>query len=152
MTNDGEFTLLEDPLCAYCLAVELVSGQELRSGVKQRDQIAETIPLFAAVEDPTAFVAEEAMIAALRQDIQRTKAFGLIPDEINPNDASGHTFRRSGAKHLAREGVPMADQIHGSSFEQCRRGLHRRSLGGSANFGLQVVVPFQPAGADFEPC
>lgn len=36
MTRDGELTIMEDPLCAYCLASELIQSQEFRTGAGGR--------------------------------------------------------------------------------------------------------------------
>ena len=47
------------------------------------------------------------MVNALREDVLTLKTRGIVPDDIDALDVSGHSFRRSGCKYLARKGVPL---------------------------------------------
>ena len=63
------------------------------------------------------------MVASLREDVLQLKAADIVPQNVDAFEVPGHTLRRSGARHLARKGVPLdlikymarhsSDAIHG---------------------------------------
>ena len=60
----------------------------------------------STVTCPTTFVAKAAMTRALKDDVDLMHALGCGTPPPS-QEVSGHSLRRSGAKHLARIGVPL---------------------------------------------
>ena len=129
------------PSCPFCSVLNLVRNQCMRAKVTQLDPQARDIPLVGSVGCPFEMVKKEHLVEALKSDAEYLKM--VLPAEtgyISVERATGHTFRRSGAKDLARQGVPL-DLIqfmarHSSqailgyveeAIEECPAG-HRRFL------------------------
>lgn len=91
--------------CAYCAAWELVSFREKILGIGRCDERAKGLPLVGQASHPERFVTKDAMISAFRSDITNLQAAGLVDSKLDVNTVTGHTFRRSGIKFLAREGI-----------------------------------------------
>lgn len=81
-------------------------GFELESG-RGRD-----LPLVGTASDPRQFVTKDSMIAALRFDVDTLKKAGVIDEGVEINSFTGHSFRRSGVKRLARMGTPLDLIMH----------------------------------------
>ncbi len=58
------------------------------------------LPLIGQTSGPPKFVCKSDMIAALQCDVQRLSEVGIHTD----TPPTGHSLRRSGAKHRARKG------------------------------------------------
>lgn len=96
------------PGCPFCAVLTLVRNQCMRTNTTQLDPVAREIPLVATVGSAWDMVKKEHVIEALKADAEYLKA--NIPEStgyISVEKATGHTFRRSGAKALARQGVPL---------------------------------------------
>lgn len=78
-----------------------------RTEAHPSDTMASTVPLVSKAMDPLAFVSKEAVIAALRKDVEWLKVAEVIPESFDVSSLAGHSFRRSGAKDYARPAVPM---------------------------------------------
>ena len=99
---------IREPLCPFCATVELVKNQVARTGVESSDSKAGEIPLVASESSPWDTVRKEAVVEAVRNDL--VNLFEVCPEfagKVEPMKVSGHSFRRSGAKTLARKGVPI---------------------------------------------
>ena len=68
--------------------------------------VAKGIPLIGTVGCPTAVVSKQAMVEAAQSDAGLLYNMNLLP--VDPCAVTGHFLRRSGAKALARLGVPLA--------------------------------------------
>ena len=93
--------------CAFCAAAHLVTHQEQRVGISRNEAGAWDVPLIGQVSTPGAFVVKESMIAALREDARFLKSKNLVAQNFDPEELSGHSFRHTGAKLLAKSGVPL---------------------------------------------
>ena len=69
-------------------------------------EAARAIPLIGTVSCSTAVVSKLAMVTAAQADAALLREMGFLT--MNPSAVTGHFLRRSGAKALARLGVPLA--------------------------------------------
>ncbi|CAL1136058.1 unnamed protein product [Cladocopium goreaui] len=94
--------------CPFCAVMSLVRNQVIRTGVQQTEPKAEEIPLVASIGSPWETIKKEAVIEALKGDAQ-----SLVDDRpplkhrICVERVTGHSFRRTGAKMLARSGISI---------------------------------------------
>ena len=93
--------------CPFCTAQILVRHQVSRTNTDPESEAAWTVPSIGRMDDPFRFVSKEAVVAALRADGRTLKAGGHLPAKFDVTSLSGHTFRRSGAQHLAKSGAPL---------------------------------------------
>ena len=94
-------------LCPFHVTRKLVAIQCHRTQRSQTHELAWQTPLIGRVDDPYSFVAKDAVVAALREDMSVLQVLGYLPEDFNIEGISGHSFRRSGAQQLALEGVPL---------------------------------------------
>lgn len=97
----------EKTTCPYCITNYLLQRQERRLGIRANDAEAFEAPLVGRQEDPRVVVEKTAMIEAFKYDMgilsdTFPEAQGLLASEV-----TGHTFRRSGVKELARKNTPL---------------------------------------------
>lgn len=96
------------PGCPFCAALAFVRSQCSRTGVLPTSSGAADIPLVATVASPFEVVKKEKMIEALRSDVEFLKQVcHEETDYIDIDRITGRPFRRSGAKALAKKGVPL---------------------------------------------
>ena len=93
--------------CPFEVVEELVCRQEFRTGVDRCAARAFEIPLIGQEGNPMAFVEKAEMIAAAQRDAGRLVEKVQEAEEVDPSRITGHFMRRSGAKLLARSGVPL---------------------------------------------
>eukprot|EP00435_Cladocopium_sp_Y103_P027145 s3386_g6.t1 len=97
-----------DAICPFCAAESLVSNQIMRTGVEPSDPEADEIPLVATEQSRWETVKKEAVIEAVRGDLEELlKGSPELRGRFDPEKVTGHSFRRSGAKALARRGTPI---------------------------------------------
>ena len=94
------------PSCAACCAKVLL---EMAVGSWQGDRDsdeARQVPLVGTISDPLAIVKKADLIQAAQADAAMLHEMGLL--QLPPSAVTGHFMRRSGAKCLARSGVPLS--------------------------------------------
>jgi len=91
--------------CPFCASSALLLFSLGRWGGELGSEESFEIPLVGTCRDAREFVQKSDLVSALCKDSNL-----LVSDAGNlvSEDPSGHTFRRSGAKHLARAGLPLA--------------------------------------------
>jgi hypothetical protein len=94
------------PSCPFCAGLALMRFQSNRLQLQQDNWRASLYPLVGQVGDCCKFVEKEALIKAAQMDVavlmQRVESSShLVVERV-----TGHFMRRSGAKSLARKGVP----------------------------------------------
>ena len=99
-----------EPLtCPFHIVQGLINEQLQTVGLQRLDEVQlGTCPLIGRCGQPTLFVEKAAVITELQRCVQ---VLGQsFPDlELDRERVTGHTFRRSGAKHLARKGLAFSD-------------------------------------------
>ena len=94
------------PSCPACSArVLLELALEVWTGSRQSEE-ARAFPLVGTMVNPAAAVSKAEMQMAAQADAAFLHEMGLL--RADPRDVTGHFLRRSGAKALARAGVPLA--------------------------------------------
>ena len=91
--------------CPFCSADALLHHTLGRWGEGLSAEEANSVPLICTTGDRCKFVQKQDIVSALCKDSEL-----LVSDSerLVLEEPSGHTFRRSGAKHLARLGLPLA--------------------------------------------
>ena len=98
--------LARRPSCPACSAKVLLElAMENWQGDRDSEE-AKGIPLIGTVGRPTAVVSKRSMVEAAQSDAGHLYIMNLLP--VDPSAVTGHFLRRSGAKALARLGVPLA--------------------------------------------
>ena len=93
------------PSCGACCAKVLLSlAMEAWGGDRQSDE-ARKVPLIGTVSEPGQIVQKREFVQAVQADAGLLVDMGL---SVQPSAVTGHFMRRSGAKSLARAGVPLA--------------------------------------------
>ena len=93
------------PSCAPCSArVLLEEAMSAWGGDRESDE-ARLRPLIGTMADPGVVVAKAAIVRAARADVGLLQSRGRVL--VSPAEVTGHFMRRSGAKHLARQGYPL---------------------------------------------
>ena len=75
------------------------------SGIRT-DEAAKEVPLIGIIASARCFVEKAAMIAAAQADTELLREQGLYEGTVA--DVTGYFMRRSGAKELARRGLPLS--------------------------------------------
>ena len=92
-------------ICPYHAASDLVQSQCDRLGISAIGQFDSCFPVIGARNDPRQFVAKRQLVDEVRRHVEILNTL-LDPDQAIPSGlVSGHVFRRSGCKALARRGV-----------------------------------------------
>ena len=95
--------------CPFHAAKFLVDSQRNRTRVPLgHDPVDERIPLVGQRGDPFAVVDKDAIVSELQRFGCRLKEAVKSAENLDTERLTGHTFRRSGAKYLARLGVPFS--------------------------------------------
>ena len=131
-------TCAVEPLaCPFHVLQGLINEQLKSLGLQRLDEVqAGTCPLIGRCGQPALFVEKAAVITELQRCVGvLVQAF---PDlELDQERVTGHTFRRSSAKQLARKGLAFSDiqwmARHSSSttwsyVEEAREEAPRQSL------------------------
>ena len=94
--------------CAFCNGLKLVTQQQGALGALgiAKDQWAQ-YPLIGRVDNPRQVVSKADVVDALRWDAGFLRESLPEAAELEPQEVSGHSLRRSGCKGLARLGVPL---------------------------------------------
>ena len=94
------------PSCPACSAAVLLEiAVENWDGDRASDE-ARRVPLIGTIGSAGAVVAKASMVQAAQSDAAQLCELGLLT--ASPDEVTGHFLRRSGAKALARTGVPLA--------------------------------------------
>lgn len=94
--------------CPFCAAVALVRNQVSNTGVEPTDPQAAEIPLVAMINSPWETIRKEHVIEAIKADVcQVIKDRPEMADRLCCERVTGHSFRRTGAKSLAKRGTPI---------------------------------------------
>ena len=94
------------PSCPACSARVLLDlALEVWTGSRWDDD-AKAFPLVGTMANPAVAVSKAEMQMAAQADATHLRDMELL--KVEPRDVTGHFLRRSGAKALARVGVPLA--------------------------------------------
>lgn len=94
--------------CPFCATLALVRNQVSRTGLEPTDPRAAEVPLVAALDSPWDTIKKDAVIEAIKADVERVLEERVEWQErVKVERVTGHTFRRTGAKSLARKGTPI---------------------------------------------
>lgn len=97
----------EKSTCPYCTALHLVQRQGHRLMTTASSTEVVDAPLIGQQRDPMLVVEKAAMIEAFKHDARRLSLALPEANALATNEVSGHTFRRSGVKDLARKNTPL---------------------------------------------
>ena len=88
------------PSCPFCSAVFTLKQLSRRWAGITAPRRGSLIPLISTIRSKLEFADKARCISALRADARRL----IFAGHVDPSSLSGHSFRRSGAKYLARRG------------------------------------------------
>ena len=94
------------PSCAACCAKVLLEDALQAWGGDRASESARLVPLVGTIARNTDVIKKKAVIEAAQADAALLAEMGLMTE--SPEAVTGHFMRRSGAKHLARTGVPLS--------------------------------------------
>ena len=94
------------PSCAACCARHLLDLAVRAWGGDRASDEARCFPLVGTVLDPGKVVTKASLVRAAQADATLLYSLGVL--HVDPRSVTGHFLRRSGAKALARAGVPLA--------------------------------------------
>eukprot|EP00438_Fugacium_kawagutii_P036446 Skav213607 [mRNA] locus=scaffold1971:102312:108618:+ [translate_table: standard] len=94
--------------CPFCAALALARSQVTRAEVDPASARARDLPLVASVECPWDTIKKEFVIEAIKADVNAVVTeMPEMSTRVNSERVAGHSFRRTGAKGLARKGIPI---------------------------------------------